>query len=62
SNPDFVRFLYIAQGSTNELETHLVIANDLGFLPNETHQRLEPQIEEIRRMLNGLIHRLNSTK
>ncbi|MEZ4672031.1 MAG: four helix bundle protein [Anaerolineae bacterium] len=56
SRADYVRFLYIAMGSINELETHLVIAQRLGYLSPEPHQQLEGQITEVRRMLSGLIN------
>ena len=60
SNTDFVRFLHIALGSTNELETHLLISTDLGFLSVETYEPLEQNLAEVRRMLNGLINHLSS--
>ncbi len=52
---EFVRFLYIASGSLAELETHIYIAQRLGYLGLlETDQLLE-NAAEIGRMLNGLI-------
>ena len=45
SNKDFTRFLEIAIGSCYEIETQLLISNDLGFLNNEE--------------LNSLIYELN---
>jgi 23S rRNA-intervening sequence protein len=45
-------------GSACELEYHLLLARDLGFLSEATYARLGPQIEEIKRMLVGLIRRL----
>jgi four helix bundle protein len=30
--PEFVRYLYIAKGSSGELKTHLVIAERIGFI------------------------------
>ena len=31
-NKEFVRFLFVAQGSTSELETEILIAKKLGYL------------------------------
>jgi four helix bundle protein len=61
SNPDFVRFLRIAIGSTNELEYHFLLACDLGFIDADLYNQLCPSIVEIRRMLNGLISKLSQT-
>ena len=35
SKKEFIQFLSIAQGSTSELETQLIISNNLGFLKKE---------------------------
>jgi four helix bundle protein len=37
SSADFARFLQIAMGSACELEYHLLLARDLGFLGAATH-------------------------
>jgi four helix bundle protein len=55
---DFRRFLRHSLGSACELEYHLLLARDLGFLPEPSYTRLGPQIVEIKRMLVGLIRRL----
>ena len=55
SNPDFRRFLFHSLGSCNELEYDLLLARDLRFLPPASHSRLAGQLEEVRRMLTGLI-------
>ncbi len=48
SNKDFSRFLEIAIGSMYELETQLLISNDLGFITKEKAQ-------ELIKKLNGII-------
>ena len=58
TNPDFRRFLFHSLGSCNELEYDLLLARDLGFLPPASHSRLAGQLEEVRRMLTGLIQSL----
>jgi four helix bundle protein len=55
SNKEFLRFLYIAQGSISELNTQLIIANNLSFLNNEDYYQLDEKLTEIRKMLTGLI-------
>jgi four helix bundle protein len=55
SNKDFIRFLFIAQGSISELDTHLIIANNLKFLSQEDYFFINEKLSEIREMLSGLI-------
>ncbi|HLG42951.1 MAG TPA: four helix bundle protein [Planctomycetota bacterium] len=52
---DFKRFLAIAMGSACELETHLAIALDLGYLKPEACKTLLSELGEIRRMLGAFI-------
>jgi four helix bundle protein len=47
-------------GSACELEYHLLLARDLGFLPRGVYNSFAPQVVEVKRMLTGLIRRLNS--
>jgi four helix bundle protein len=58
SDLDFRRFLWHSLGSCNELEYDLLLARDLRFLPRELHARLVRQLEDVRRMLSGLIRSL----
>ena len=55
SNKEYIRFLYIAQGSISELDTQLLIANNLFFTGKEDHILLTEKLAEIRKMLSGLI-------
>lgn len=55
SDKDFCRFLYISYGSANELEYQIILSIDLQFLNSEDGENLLRQIEEIKKMLNGLI-------
>jgi four helix bundle protein len=59
SDKDFCRFLYIAFGSANELEYQLLLSIDLKFIELENGQKLLFQIEEVKKMLNVLITKLN---
>ena len=61
SQRDFLHFLMQARGSINEVETQLLIAQDLGYLVEEqTHQLLQ-QSKEVGKILNGLISSLRKT-
>ena len=55
TDPDFRRFLLHSLGSVNEVEYDLLLARDLGFLPERTYARLSGSVGEVRRMLSGLI-------
>ncbi|HET7220674.1 MAG TPA: four helix bundle protein [Vicinamibacterales bacterium] len=55
---DFRSFLRHSLGSACELEYHLLLARDLGFLAKEAYESLHPQVVEVKRMLTGLIRRL----
>lgn len=57
---DFNHFLLIARGSCAELETQLCIANELSFLNNATTQKLITQIDEVGKMLSGMIKKLST--
>jgi len=58
TNKDRIHFLHIARGSASELTTQLMIAQEVGLMPkNEVHAILS-EIEEIQKMLMGLIKSL----
>ena len=54
SRKEYLRFLSIAKGSLAELETHLLIAERLNFLPKEALEQLNPQLESTGRLLTAL--------
>lgn len=55
---EFGRFAQIALGSTSELDYHLLLSRDLGFLAGQEHDRLTELLGETRRMLISLIQKL----
>jgi four helix bundle protein len=61
-NAELHRFLQMAMGSANELEYHLLLSKDLEYLKVEDHQRLQPQVEEVKRMLASLIRKVDSER
>lgn len=58
---EFVCFLANARGSLWELDTHLESATRLGFLSADTHQQLQAQLDEVGRMLNGLMRSVSNS-
>jgi four helix bundle protein len=59
NDKEFVRYLRISLGSTSELEQHLIFIRDLGALSDKDFEGLCRRLSEIRKMLNGLIDRLD---
>jgi four helix bundle protein len=55
SRRDYRQFACIARGSAAELETQLIIAGRLGFLPSPADNDLLAAVREILRMLDGLV-------
>ena len=55
SNKDFSRFLEIAIGSAYELETQLLISNDLSFLEQENAEILLFELNRIVQMTSKFI-------
>ncbi len=51
---EFLNFLKISYGSLAELETHIIIAYELGYIGEEQQNVILLQTGEIGRMLNGL--------
>ena len=60
TDADFARFLQIAMGSASELEYHLLLAFDLGFLEASGHQALAADVTEVKRMLTAFIQKLKA--
>ena len=58
-NGEFQRFLQIAMGSASELENHLLLARDLHFLEHESHSQIELRVIEVKKMLAGLIRKVD---
>ncbi len=54
--------MLIAMSSASELEYHLLLARDLGYLDNPKYQDLWQGTQEVKRMLSTLIIKLRPTK
>lgn len=55
SSKVFARHIDIALGSAAELSTQLEIARDIGYLAESVYQTLQSELEEIVKMLFGLL-------
>lgn len=58
---DYMRFLDIARGSANEVETQLRIAQRLRFVGEHANQRALALANEVQRILRGLSNALRRT-
>lgn len=62
TKPDYIRALYIAYGSTCELETQILLARDLDLIKTGEIKKIEEDIREIEIMLKALIKALERKK
>jgi four helix bundle protein len=58
SDDDFARFVQIVTGSASEVQCHLILAHDLGYLDADSLQNLEEQSHQVKKMLVSLLQRL----
>jgi four helix bundle protein len=58
TDKEFLQFLHIARGSLAELETQLILAGRLNYTETVPVDKLE----EIRKMLSGLINNIRTRK
>ena len=62
SDDDFRRFLQIAMGSASELEYHILLAHDLGYLVTADCEHLSAAVIEVKRMLAALINKIKNDR
>jgi len=55
SDKELIHFLYIALGSASELETQIIISQELSFLQPEKSEQMQSLIFEIIKMISSLI-------
>jgi four helix bundle protein len=55
SDKEYIRYVFIAKGSSGELRCLLRLAHRLGYLHHQECEDLVEKAQEISRMLNGLI-------
>jgi len=54
-DPELRRFLSIARGSVQEVESHVLVAHTLGFIPSEEAAELVRTARSVSRMLNAMM-------
>ena len=52
---EYLQFAYTARGSLSELDTQIEIAAQLGYLGADETGRLQSELDEVSRLLNGVI-------
>lgn len=62
SNADFARFLEISLGSAYEVQTQLILAQDLGYITAEQLAPIEIHIESVAKQLTNFIAFLKKEK
>jgi four helix bundle protein len=55
------RYMLISMGSASELEYHLLLASDLGYLDSRQYRDLSRRTEEVKRMLSTFITKLRDS-
>jgi four helix bundle protein len=60
SNKDFLHFLSIAQGSSYELETQLILSNKLGFINEKSLTEFSERLQDIQKMNRAFQLKLRS--
>lgn len=59
---EYIQFLKIAYASCAELEAQLLVSKELDFIKDGFVDIIEERLQEIMRMLNGLISKLRMNK
>jgi four helix bundle protein len=62
SRKEFRQFVGISKGSAGELKYHLLVAKDLGYLPESIYCSLKAEVEQVSMMLSGLVKSLTDSK
>ena len=58
---EFIRFLYIAKASAGEVRSQLYLVFDLKYLNKEEFEKLMLKIDEVSKLISGLLKYLHST-
>ncbi len=61
SKKEFTHFLHISLGSASELDTLLLLSKELNYIDQENFSKLNQQLEEISKILSGLIRYTSTT-
>ena len=56
SQREFIRFLQISLGSLYELESHLILAEDLEFIKEKSTSPIIKKVQTLQKRISALIH------
>ncbi len=56
--PELAQFVQISVGSASELEYHLLLARDLQFLAGDLYEKLDKDLNTVKRMMIAFLKRL----
>ena len=57
TNKELIHFLYIALGSSNELDSQIEVARNLAYIDNDGYNTLDKANSNINKMLRSLIYK-----
>ena len=60
SSKNYVQFLRNSRGSLFELDTLLIIANELNYISSDQLVEVQQEINELGKMLNAIIKKINT--
>ena len=61
SDKEFVQFLFIAMSSTAEVQSHLYVAADLGYVDKKQFDDIYEQAKKVAMMISALLKYLRKT-
>nr|WP_198034443.1 four helix bundle protein [Dyadobacter tibetensis] len=62
SDTEFKRFLEMAVGSSFELETQLILCNEIGYIKNENLENLITDLHCLQKQVNSVISEKSNSK
>jgi len=62
SNKEFIQFLFIAMSSAAEVQSHLYVALDQGYVAQEKFNVIYKQADKTSRLISGLINYLRTNE
>jgi len=60
SNKEFIQFLFISKSSAAEVQSHLYVALDQGYMAKEKFEEIYAQADLVSKMISGFIKYLSS--
>jgi four helix bundle protein len=59
---ELARYCRIARASASELEYHILLSRDLKLMSTDAYEKLTERVVEVKRMLTGLIQKLDADR